>query len=138
MIPAVLSMLSRCSFTPHRLFCATSPNEIAIPTSICNHFLKFRCYSWWDDEASLGRIWDHRKLFTLGLLLWPARLYHTHWVPAESELLVRSQKRIQSLLRIQCLYFTLCADSCRRALKNIGPRLNFELLKSNKSLFPSL
>ena len=31
-----------------------------------------------DDEASLGRIWDQKKLFTLGLLLWSASSSHVH------------------------------------------------------------
>ena len=47
-----------------------------------------------DDEASLGRIWDHKKLSTLGLLLWSASLYHIQFISAERELLVLSQKRI--------------------------------------------
>ena len=43
-----------------------------------------------NDEASPGRVWDHKKLFPLGLLLRPAYLYHIHWIHIQGGLLIRS------------------------------------------------
>ena len=61
-----------------------------------------------DDEASPGRVWDHKKLWTLGFLLWPASLYHVHWISTEMKLLVRSLKRIQSLVTsLMLLFYTV-------------------------------
>ena len=53
---------------------------------------KFRGYSRRPRSVSGARL-GPEKLFTLGLLLRPASLYHIRWISAERELLVLSQKR---------------------------------------------
>ena len=49
-----------------------------------------------DDEAplTLGRVWDHKKLSALGLLLWSASLYHIKFISAERKLLVLTEAHI--------------------------------------------
>ena len=81
-----------------------------------------------DDEASLGRVWDHRKLLERGFLLCTASIYHYNNTYADLDMCCARILRARALLGTQLTIRPKFRGYSRRPRSVSGARLGPEKL----------